>query len=181
MQGGLHSHHCPPPRGTVEATSQGSQRWQWLWPAQAVSPQHKTSHPVTSTLRGFPVNSWSPWVPSWCGECGGHHCTLWSPLAEPRLNEHREMLACSISGEGHSGLQCIEIISLLLSPGRGAVCGQMVFLSDLVAVSSSLSCWVTVGAAGGSSGATTCSHRQEPVREPGLGGMWGEPGDGARA
>lgn len=41
------------------------------------------------------------------------------------------------TGEGRSGLQCIEIISVLLSPGRGAVRGQMVFLSDLVALSGS--------------------------------------------
>lgn len=118
------------------------------------------------TLGGLPVTSGSPWVPSWCGECGEHHwgLVLCPPWLNPGLDEHREQHQWR---EGHSGLQRIETISLLLSPGRGAACGQMVFLSDLVAVSSSLSCRGTVGSA---SGATTCSLQQEPVREPGLEG-----------
>lgn len=60
---------------------------------------------------------------------------------QPGPSERREMLACSWGGGGmDGGLRRVGIISLLLPPGRGAVLGQMVFLSDLVALSDSLGC-----------------------------------------
>lgn len=60
---------------------------------------------------------------------------------QPGPSKRREMLACSWGGGGmDGGLRRVGIISLLLPPGRGAVLGQMVFLSDLVALSDSLSC-----------------------------------------
>lgn len=42
--------------------------------------------------------------------------------------------------ERDGGLWCVAVISLLLSPGRGAVLGQMVFMSDLVSLSDSPGC-----------------------------------------